>query len=224
MKAVRRFVGAVLAVSGVLLMANAAVTLAWQEPLSALLAGRAQAELERELGERPAAVGVERQSSGRRSPPRASERQAVGRSRRQASHERAARVETGRAAGRLMLPTLGREFVFVEGTDTASLRRGPGHLPDTSLPGEGGTVGLAGHRTTYGAPFRTIDRLKIGDRVEVEMPYGRFSYRVSRTRIVSPDAVWVKRPAGQERVILIACHPLYSAARRIVVFADLVQS
>lgn len=112
--------------------------------------------------------------------------------------------------------------MFVEGTDSESLRRGPGHLRDTPLPGEGGTVGLAGHRTTYGAPFRNIDRLAAGDSIRVDMPYGRFTYRVRRTRIVKPDAVWVKRAVGEEQLILIACHPLYSAARRIVVFAPLV--
>lgn len=223
-QSVRRFVGAVLAVSGILLIANATVTLAWQEPISALLAARAQGSLEKELSlEVAAAYGEEELPAEALSPRVASDRTA-GRVARRTRSERRPRVETGRAAGRIVLPTLGRDYVFVEGTDLASLRRGPGHLPDTSLPGEGGTVGFGGHRTTYGAPFRTIDRLATGDPIRVEMPYGRFTYRVRRTRIVRPDAVWVKRPVGREQIVLIACHPLYSAARRIVVFAKLERS
>jgi sortase A len=111
----------------------------------------------------------------------------------------------------------------VHGTDTATLRKGPAHFPKTPLPGEGGTVAIAGHRTTYGAPFRPLDRLARGDRLVITMPYGRFTYRVERTRIVPPDAVWVTRPVGYERVVLTACHPLYSAAKRIVVCAWLAR-
>jgi sortase A len=82
-------------------------------------------------------------------------------------------------------------------------------------------VAIAGHRTTYGAPFRTIDKLDNGDRIRLEMPYGRFNYRVQKTRIVEPTQVSVKRPVGYDRLILSACHPLYSATKRIVVFARL---
>ena len=108
---------------------------------------------------------------------------------------------------------------MVEGVDPASLRKGPGHYPDTAMPGERGTVAVAGHRTTYLAPFRHIDELDRGDRVVISMPYGRFVYRVERTRIVDPTALWVLRRVGYDRLVLTACHPLYSAARRIVVFA-----
>ena len=67
--------------------------------------------------------------------------------------------------------------MFVEGTGTSDLRKGPGHYPATPLPGERGTVGIAGHRTTYGAPFRHIDRGQArGDRITLTMPYGRFVY------------------------------------------------
>jgi sortase A len=82
-------------------------------------------------------------------------------------------------------------------------------------------VGIAGHRTTYGAPFRRIDRLRRGDAIRVVMPYGTFTYRVERRRIVAPTAVWVTDRVGYDRLILSACHPLYSAAQRIVVFARL---
>lgn len=188
MRVVLRFVAAVMTVSGVLLIGDAGVTLAWQEPLSALMADREQATLERELADPPRRV-VER------------------------------RPLRGDSIGRIALPKIDRSYFMVQGTDTDSLRKGPGHYPKTPLPGEPGTVGVAGHRTTYGAPFRDIDRLDPGDRIRLEMPYGTFTYRVQRTRIVPPTEVSVTDPVGYQRLILSACHPLYSAAQRIVVFA-----
>ena len=125
----------------------------------------------------------------------------------------------GDAIGKIELPSLDRSYFMVEGVDGASLRKGPGHYPNTPLPGQRGTVAVAGHRTTYLAPFREIDELERGDPVVASMPYGRFTYRVERTRIVEPTALWVIRRVGHDRLVLTACHPLYSAAQRIVVFA-----
>ena len=174
------------------MVADAAITMLWQEPISALIAKRQQDALEREL----------LKSSGPRlhRPPR-----------------------RGEPLGRIELPALDRSYVMVEGTDTGSLRKGPGHYSDTPLPGERGTVAVAGHRTTYLAPFRTIDQLARGDRVIASMPYGRYVYRVEATRIVPPTAVWVKRRVRYDRLVLTACHPLFSAAKRIVVFARFAQ-
>ena len=134
------------------------------------------------------------------------------------------RTDEGQPLGRIRMPSIGVTSVIVAGTDTSSLRRGPGHYPDTPLPGAHGTVAIAGHRTTYGAPFRRLDKLSPGDRVEVSMPYGRFVYRVEQRRIVPPTAVWVTKRVGYDRLVLSACHPLYSAAKRIVVFARLVDT
>ena len=203
-----RFVASVLATSGVLLLVDVGVTLAWQEPFSALIAAREQDRLEEQLEQTldtyvPPAAGAD--------PRRIAA--AAARYRRG--------LDRGDAVGRIELPTLDRSYVMVEGTDTATLRKGPAHYPDMPLPGEGGTVGVAGHRTTYLAPFRTIDDLEQRDRVVLRMPYATFTYRVERSRIVRPDALWVKRPVGYERIILSACHPLYSAEKRIVVFARL---
>ena len=131
-------------------------------------------------------------------------------------------MAAGHALGRIRLPTLGRSYVLVQGTDSASLRKGPGHYPHTSLPGQPGTVAVAGHRTTYLAPFRTIDQLRPGDPVVLQMPYGSFTYRVENTRVVEPSALWVTRNVGYQRLVLSACQPLYSASHRIVVFARLV--
>ncbi len=91
-------------------------------------------------------------------------------------------------AGVIDLPTFDRRYVMTHGTDRGTLRKGPAHYPETPMPGQGGTVAVAGHRTTYLAPFRTIDDLARGDRIVLRMPYGRFTYRVEGTRIVAPTA------------------------------------
>jgi sortase A len=139
---------------------------------------------------------------------------------------RAARrhARAGHAVGRLVAQDAGVDTVVAEGTAPSDLRKGPGHYSDTALPGAGGTVAIAGHRTTYGAPFRHVDRLRRGDRIIMTMPYGRFVYAVERTRIVPPTATWVTRRVTYDRLVLTACHPLYSAAQRIVVFARLVRT
>ena len=134
------------------------------------------------------------------------------------------RTHEGDPLGRLRIPRIGVSAVFVEGTAAADLRSGPGHYAGTPIPGERGTVGIAGHRTTYGAWFRNINRLRPGDRIAITMAYGRFAYRVERTRIVPPTAVWVTDRVAHDRLVLSACHPLYSAAKRIVVFARLVDT
>lgn len=188
MRAVLRFVGSVAMVSGALLITDALITLLWQEPVSALVASRQQAELKDALFDPPERVI-------RRMP-----------------------LE-GDAIARLGIPAIGLSDYVVEGTDTASLRKGPGHYPETPLPGERGTAAIAGHRTTYGAPFRNIDKLRHGDRIVLDMPDGRFVYRVERTRIVDDQDLSVLEPKGYKRLMLSACHPLYSAAQRVIVFA-----
>lgn len=113
----------------------------------------------------------------------------------------------------------------MQGTNHDALAKGPGHYSTTLLPGLLGTVGLAGHRTTYGAPFRHIDQLRRGSSIVLRMPYGTFTYKVIGTEITSPSDTSALRPrAGQQRLVLTACHPLYSAAQRIVVSARLVSS
>jgi sortase A len=82
-----------------------------------------------------------------------------------------------------------------------------------------GTVAIAGHRTTYLAPFSHLDNLKKGDTVELDMPYAAVRYVVEDRRIVAPTAVWITKRVGYDRLVLTACHPRYSAAQRIAVFA-----
>jgi sortase A len=132
------------------------------------------------------------------------------------------RLKSGDAAGRIKIPKINASFVVVKGTDTASLKKGPGFYDKTPFPGARGTAAIAGHRTTYLAPFRRIDRLSRGDDIEIDMPYATFHYRVERRRIVTPGSIWIINRVRYDRLVLSACHPLYSAAKRIVIFAKLV--
>jgi sortase A len=217
-RAALRTLSTALIISGTLLLADAGATLVWQEPVSALYARLQQGELEDQLAtlDRVQPTPVERRALERLPDPK----------RRLAFAARSLdrRTDEGDPVGRLRIDRIGHSSVFVEGTDPGDLRAGPGHYPDTPLPGQRGTVAIAGHRTTYGAPFRRIDKVRPRDEIVLVMPYGRFTYRVERTRIVAPTAVWVTQRVSYDRLILSACHPLYSAAQRIVVFARLVRS
>lgn len=208
----------VLIVAGLLMIADAGVTLAWQEPVSALLARIEQNKLSGHLDKLEAAPPTRVQ----RRVLRALDTQR----RRIAFLAREARrtAQTGDPIGRIAIPKIGADFVVVQGTDTASLRKGPGHYPATTFPGLPGTVAIAGHRTTYLAPFRDVDELTAGDMIVLTMPYGRFTYMVQRAQIVDPSALWVTRDVGYQRLVLSACHPLYSAAQRIIVFARLAHA
>jgi sortase A len=132
------------------------------------------------------------------------------------------RDRTGAALGKLRIPRLGVGTIFVQGTDYwGALAKGPGRYERTAFPGQGTTIGVAGHRTTFSAPFRRINVLRAGDTVELGMPYGTFRYRVTSHRIVD-DGDWsIIKPVGYEQLVLSACHPLYSAEQRWVVFAKL---
>jgi sortase A len=112
-------------------------------------------------------------------------------------------------------------MVVVKGSGGSALRKGPGFYDRSPLPGVPGTIAIAGHRTTFLAPFRHIDRLRAGDTITLRMPYATFTYRVDERRIVKPNATWITRRTGYDRLVLSACHPLFSAAQRIVVSARL---
>ncbi len=213
-----RVLSSLLIVAGVLLMADAIATVTWQEPVSWLYSRMQQDQLGSQLADLESAEPTRVERRALASMPDDGRRLAF------AARALDRRVRAGRPVGRLELPTIGVEEVVVAGTNGADLRKGPGHYPDTPLPGARGTVAVAGHRTTYGAPFRRIDRLRSGDRIRMVMPYGTFTYRVERKRIVEPTATWVTRRVRFDRLVLTACHPLYSAAQRIVVFARLERS
>jgi sortase A len=208
-------VSVALITAGLVVLADVATTLAWREPVSSVYGSIQQHKAAGELADLEATF-----------PTRADLRRVA---RLKGSHQKvgvladlfASRVHTGQAIGRIVIPQIDLDVIAVQGTDTSSLQKGPGHYPETPFPGQGGTTAFAGHRTTYLAPFRHLDALAPGDLVEVEMPYASFTYRVQGTRVVSPSDLGIIRPVGYDRLVLTACHPLYSASQRIVAFARL---
>ena len=213
-----RALSTVLIIAGLLMLSDAALTVAWQEPVSALYASLRQDRLGDDLRDlelaRPSEVELAALAALE------TERRRMTFLARQLRRN----AERGAAVGRIRIPKIDASFVVVNGTATASLRKGPGIYDEVPFPGAPGTSAIAGHRTTYLSPFRRIDKLGRGDEVVVEMPYGRFTYEVERSRIVPPSEVSVIRRVGFDRLVLSACHPLYSAAQRIVVFARLVSA
>jgi sortase A len=223
MSRLRRSLLVAVLIASLVVVADGVLTIAWQEPITAALQSRSQARLRDDLtrlqrsfaAQTDARIGVRRAR-------RAGRAAQAARLRRDALamlHER----PDGAAVGTLDIPRIGLKTVVVESTGHDALTKGPGHYRGTALPGMPGTVGLAGHRTTYGAPFRHVDELRPGSRIVVRMPYGRFVYRVTGTRITTPDdASALHAQRGAPRLVLTACHPLYSAAQRIVVSAQQV--
>ena len=201
-----------LLVVGILLLAEVGITLVWQEPLSALSARDDQNELSERLRRA--------ESAALAAPTGFAARESSGRGAVLARRYRR-RAAPGEPLGRIGIPRLGVSFVFVAGTSGAELKKGPGHYSRTALPGERGTVGIAGHRTTYLAPFRRIDELRRGDEIVVRMPYGRFRYRVEGSIVVSPENSTPLRGVRHDRLALTTCTPLFSAAKRLIVTARL---
>jgi len=210
-----RALSTVLMVTGALLLADAGLTLVWQEPFSALYAHFRQGALRTDLGRLNA------------QPPTSIDASALAhlRVQRQRIAFLARSLERhaaeGSAVGRIDIPHIRANFVLIKGTGESDLKSGPGVYPQTRFPGVPGTTAIAGHRTTYLAPFRHVDALRRGDRILVTMPYADFTYTVTGERIVAPTDVGVIDPVGYDRVVLSACNPLYSAAQRIIVFGRL---
>ncbi len=126
----------------------------------------------------------------------------------------------GKAVAILRIPAIELNYVVVEGTDTESLKKGPGHYLGTAYPWEDtGKVGIAGHRTTYGAPFWSLNELREGDRIVLATEYGIYNYRVTHSRIIDPSNGSVLLPTKQPSLVLTTCHPRFSAAERLIVFA-----
>jgi sortase A len=210
-----RDMSSVLMISGLLLVLDAGVTLVWQEPVTAVIGLVKRSQIDRQYLSFRSAPLTRIETHALVKLPSLQERIAFLARREQ--HQ----VATGDAIGHISIPKIGAGYVVVQGTDEASLEKGPGHYPGTALPGLGNTVAIAGHRTTYLAPFRHLDALKPGDRIVLKMPYAVFTYAVQYRRIVLPTALWVTNNVGYERLVLSACNPLYSAAQRIIIFARL---
>ncbi|HWH95468.1 MAG TPA: class E sortase, partial [Baekduia sp.] len=226
LRALRPGLPALLMAAGVLAVGDAVATIAWQEPVSAVWAGHQQHALDGDLqrldaayATPAAAAGAGLQTSG--AGPAADTITNPQVRMRALARTLEARATAGKPVGELRIARLHARYVVVQGTGAGSLRGGPGHYAGTALPGQPGTVGIAGHRTTYGAPFRHLDTLRRGDPITVTMPYGRFVYRVEGLRIVKPSDVSALQAIGRQRLVLTACHPLYSAAKRLLVIARL---
>jgi sortase A len=216
-----RRLGTILAVGGLLVLAYAAAVLFWRDPVTDLYNRYQQNRLDSALSAEFEAWDSEFPSS------RAEPARGVLSAARAATAADARRflgtLEQGQAFGRLEIPRIDADAVVVHGTRWgADLSRGPGHYERTTVPGLGKTVGIAGHRTTFGAPFRDIDDLRAGDAITLEMPYATFRYRVFEHEIVDSDDWSVIRTRGFDTIMLSACHPLYSADERWIVYGRLV--
>ena len=132
----------------------------------------------------------------------------------------------GSAYAIIRIPSIDVDYVVVEGTDYTSLKKGPGHYPDTADPWDGtGRVGIAGHRTTYLSPFYDLDRVAPGDEIVLLTGYGRFRYEVTRTFVIpSAGSGVVLEQTEEPTLVLTTCHPRFSSSQRLIVEADLVES
>jgi len=218
-----------LITAGLLVVADVGITLAYQEPLSSIYSSIKQGEKESQLRTLEADFLTrsdvkEIDAAQATKNPQARE-QAISANISQLAQRLADESKPGDALGRIEAPGMaGLNMVFVQGTDEASLELGPGHYPETAMPGQGKTVAIAGHRTTYLAPFRHIDSLNPGDKITLKMPYGTFTYSVQKSEIVDPSDVGIIHDTGYERLVLSACNPLYSAAERYIIYARLVST
>ena len=207
-----RVAGTLLIVVGVGLLVWAGAVWKWGDPFTALYTTFEQRKLDSEL------ATLMRDPPER--PPRATE-SPVESATRVRTEAQAFRQDSspGGAIGRIRVPRLGLNMIVVEGTDSDSLKKGPGRDARTFMPGEGRLVYIAGHRTTYSAPLARIDALRPGDRVTLEMPYGTFVYAVRRHAIVDDQDLSVLESGSGEEIALQACHPRFFATQRYIVWA-----
>lgn len=215
-----RTLGTLMLVGGVAVLAWVVVVWQWQDPFTALYTTWKQHQLSQSYDRRardyrPPASIVKAQAATRAG--------AIAAEMRAEARQYRLDSRRGQAIGRLRVPRLGLNMVLVDGTDDGSLKKGPGLDRRTYMPGEGQLVYIAGHRTTYLAPFAHIERMRAGDPVTVEVPYGTFVYRVFRTQIVPADDLGALRSTGREIVKLQACHPRFFASHRYIVSARLVR-
>lgn len=207
---VTRVLSTALITAGLVVLADAGITLLWEEPVSAAYGSLQQGRASDELDDLESSFVTNVQGA----------KTDAARAKilaKRFSNE----IETGDPIGRVEIDSIDIDFVLLNGTDTSTLQKGPGRYPETPLPGLGSTTGIAGHRTTYAAPFRKINEIEDGDEIRVELPYGVFTYEVEKHEIVDPSEVEIVDPVGYDRVVLTACHPLYSAAERYAIFARL---
>jgi sortase A len=215
----RKALGTVLVVVGLALVAWTVVVWRWQDPFTSAYTQVQQHRL---------ASGYARQLAEYRPPPAPPRPRPPSRHEKLVAELKAIKVEArsyrvharrGDPIGRIRIPRLGLNMILVNGTDHDSLKRGPGRDPRAYMPGEGQLVYIAGHRTTYSAPFADIETLRRGDRVTLQTPYATFEYRIVRHVIVPSNALYVLRSHGSELLALQACHPRFFATHRYIAYA-----
>jgi sortase A len=213
MRRATRLIGTLLAIAGIAMLAWSFTVWRWQDPVTSVYTYLEQRELEQRydrLLDAKVRLAAPVALTATASPDEIAA---------EAARLRAS-LRQGDAVGRLEIPRLGLSAIVVEGTDTETLKRGPGRYRDLYLPGEGELVYVAGHRTTYSAPFSRIDDLRPGDEVTLDMPYGRFVYRITGHRIVAENEVSVLQSPGEEVLALQACHPRFFASHRYIAYAE----
>lgn len=131
------------------------------------------------------------------------------------------RPELGDGVAIIELPKISVTQVVVEGVGVEALKKGPGHLPGSAMPGETGNVVISGHRTTYGAPFYRLDELEVGDEILLTDRDGVYRYLVSEKEVVLPHEVRVIAPFTDARLTLTTCEPRFSARQRLIIVAKL---
>ena len=211
----RHRLGTFLLVIGLGVLAWAATVYLWKDPFTTAYTAYEQRRLESNLEEQFENWRPKRQPVSRPTKPGPLPHDDVS---REAKRYRLA-MDDGDAIAKLSVPRLDLDVVVVNGTSVGDLRRGPGRHEDTFMPGEGELVYVAGHRTTYGAPFSEINELEPGDSITLELPYGTVEYRVTRHRIVDDNDLSVLESNGLEQLVLQACHPRFFASQRYLVYA-----
>lgn len=217
MSRLSRIVGTVLTVAGVGMLVWVIVVWRWQDPFTALYTRWKQRQLSQAYERRFTEYRPVQLRNG--------EASVSATTRAIAREARLYRIHStrGQAIGRIRVQRLHLNMILVNGTDHDTLKKGPGRDRRTYMPGEGQLVYIAGHRTTYLAPFAHIERLRSGDGVTLEVPYATFRYRVYKHRIVGADELSVLRSHGVEVVELQACHPRFFASHRYIAYARLVR-
>lgn len=216
-----RGTGILFAIGGSLVLLWVLAVWRWQDPLTLVLNKRAQSELASAYDVRVARERIA--PMPRTSVERPKVRpafEAPSQAKLAATYRK--RTDPGDPIGRLTVPRLDLEVMVVYGTDRETLKKGPGLDPHTGFPGQKFLTYVAGHRTTYGAPFSDIDKLVPGDKITFEVPYGTYRYEVSDHQIVRDDQIEVLEGRGREELALQACWPRFFATHRYIAYARLV--
>jgi sortase A len=213
MRRALRLLGTLMIVGGLLTLGWALLVWRWQDPFTAVYTHWQQNRL---------ASTFERRFEAYRPHVRSRDLAAVEQEVAVEARDYRRSLATGDPVGRLRIGRIGVNMIVVQGTDHDTLKKGPGHYVTTGLPGEHRLIYVAGHRTTYLAPFSAIDAIRVGDYVTFEVPYGTFRYRVTRHYVVAASDVAVLANRGREVLRLQACHPRFFATNRYIVDARLV--